>query len=256
MNRAWRAFPYPDPAYQYSRANLETAWERLHVGDCEPWPNDERVVDAWRYFHAGDFEQAMRLGLAIGVAGLTVANKSQAVYATYLETPDNRLALLDEVARRAQSHQQAEPQNPNAHYARAYALGRYAQAIPLMDALAQGFVGEVKHTLEAVVKIRPNHADAHIALGACHAEITAKVGSLIASLTYGASARTSRNHFETALGLAPQSVIARIEFAKALSTAKSQSYRDQASQLYAHARRAQPCDATERLDIEVARNRR
>ena len=61
----------------------------------------------------------------------------------------------------------------------AYALGRYSQGISVAKALAQGLGGKVKNALETTIKLAPKHADAHIALGAFHAEVIDKVGSLL-----------------------------------------------------------------------------
>ncbi|MCM8614013.1 MAG: hypothetical protein NFW15_17640, partial [Candidatus Accumulibacter sp.] len=66
---AWTKFPYPDKAYNHSGPALQKNWARLHRGDCEPFPADAKLQDAWRGYHAGDFEQAVAAGLACGRAG-------------------------------------------------------------------------------------------------------------------------------------------------------------------------------------------
>ena len=43
----WKPFPHPDKAYVYAGEALKKSWERLHRGDCEPWPKDPRVR-CWR----------------------------------------------------------------------------------------------------------------------------------------------------------------------------------------------------------------
>src|SRR5689334_11933415 len=124
----WTAFPYDNSDYLYAALALKKIWERLHAGDAEPLPKDEKVAAAWSLFHAGDFQKAAEAGLKAGGAGITAANKAQAVYANYLERSEkNKLALFMEVAERAQAQVAADPANPNAHYLLAYALGRYSQ---------------------------------------------------------------------------------------------------------------------------------
>ena len=103
----WTAFPHDANAYHYDLATLKKKWARLHAGDAEPLPADEKVLAAWQLFHAGEFQKATEAGLkahGAGIAGaMTVANKSQAIYATYLEASEkNKLALLLEVAERAE----------------------------------------------------------------------------------------------------------------------------------------------------------
>ena len=81
----WTAFPHDAAAYTYDTASLKKHWARLHAGDAEPLPTDAKVLAAWALFHAGEFQKAVEAGVKAGGAGITVANKSQAIYATYLE---------------------------------------------------------------------------------------------------------------------------------------------------------------------------
>jgi hypothetical protein len=82
------------------------------------------VLAAWALYHAGDFQKAVEAGLAAGGAGITAANKAQAIYANYLEKSEKaKLALFMEVVERAEAQAAAEPKNANAHYLLAYALG-------------------------------------------------------------------------------------------------------------------------------------
>ena len=112
--------------------------------------------------------------------------------------------------------QRDQPKNANAYYWQAYALGRYAQGISIVKALAQGIGGKVKAALETAIKLAPKHADAHIALGAYHAEVIDKVGAMIGGLTYGAKKDAAMKNYQTALKLNPDSAIARIEYANGL----------------------------------------
>jgi tetratricopeptide (TPR) repeat protein len=254
MAKGWAKFPYAQKKYGHTAASLKKAWGRLHLGDQEPYPKDAAVVDAWIAFHAGEFEQAAKLGLAAGAAGVTVANKATAIYANYLEEDEKKkLALFEEVAQRAEKQQVAEPKNANAYYWQAYALGRYAQGISIVKALAQGIGGKVKTALETTIRMVPKHADAHIALAAYHAEVIDKVGAMIGGLTYGAKKDTALKLYETALKLAPDSAIARIEFANGLVLLEGKKALARAEKLYAEAAASEPLDAMERLDVELAK---
>src|SRR6185503_6918278 len=71
----WAAFPHKDNAYVYAGPALKKNWDRLHRGDCEPFPKDEAAQEAWRLFHAGEFESAVSAGLAAGSSGINAANK-------------------------------------------------------------------------------------------------------------------------------------------------------------------------------------
>jgi tetratricopeptide (TPR) repeat protein len=249
----WTAFPYDKADYIYDSAALKKNWARLHAGDAEPLPKDAKVAEAWALFHAGDFQKATEAGLKAGGAGIVVANKAQAIYANYLEKSEKtKLELFMEVAQRAEAQAAEDPKNANAHYLMAYALGRYSQGISVAKALTQGLGSKVKGALETAIKLQPKHADAHIALGAFHAEVIDKVGSLLGR-TQGASKDAGLAMFKTALKLNPTSAIAMVEYANGLVMLEGDKKMKEAEKLYADAAACVPMDAMERLDVEMAK---
>ena len=249
----WTAFPYDAADYTYDAAALKKHWTRLHKGDAEPLPKDDAVLAAWALFHAGQFQKAHDAGLKLGDAGLVVANKAQSIYANYLETSEkNKLAMFLEVAERAEAQAKANPKLANAHYWMAYALGRYSQGISVAKALTQGLGGKVKSALETTIALAPKHADAHIALGAFHAEVIDKVGKLLGK-TQGADTATGLKMFKEALVLNPDSAIARVEYANGLVMLEGDKRMKEAEKLYADAAECKPLDAMERLDVEMAK---
>lgn len=249
----WTAFPYDAADYTHDAAALKKHWARLHAGDAEPLPKDAGVLAAWALFHAGEFKKAVDAGLKAGGAGVTVANKAQAIYANYLEKSEQtKLELFLEVSQRAEAQAAAEPKNANAHYLMAYALGRYSQGISVAKALAQGLGGKVKGALEKAIELSPKHADAHIALGAFHAEVIDKVGKLLGR-TQGADTATGLKMFQTALKLNPTSAIAMVEYANGLVMLEGDKRMKEAEKLYAQAAACAPLDAMERLDVEMAK---
>ena len=250
---AWTAFPHRGE-FQYDDASVSQAWQRLHAGDAEPLPADPRVLQAWVLFHNGEFQQAVQAGLAAGDGGITCANKATCIYANYLEKKEKvRLALFQEAAHRAERQAAAHPDDPGAWYWQAYALGRYSQGISVAKALAMGLGGRVKDALEATVRLQPRHADAHVALGAFHAEVIDKVGSLIGGMTYGAKKDVGLRMFQEALRLHPHSPIALIEYANGLVMLEGEGKLKEATRLYEQAAALQPADAMERLDVDLAR---
>jgi tetratricopeptide (TPR) repeat protein len=250
----WVTFPHPSKAFAYSGDALRKSWEKLHRGDCEPFPKDSGAQEAWRLFHQGDFEGAVAKGLAAGGPGITAANKAEAIYANGVETREPaRLAHLEEVMRRAEAQAAAEPKNPNAHYLFAYAAGRYSQRISVVKALAQGYGGRIRAALEKALALAPRHADAHIAMGMFHAEILDKVGALVGGVTYGAKREKGEDHLRRALALNPDSPIAHVEAANGLVMLHGKKALDEAGTLYARAAAMKPRDAMEKLDVEAAK---
>jgi hypothetical protein len=249
----WTLFPHLGE-YRFDAAAVRAEWSRLHAGDAEPPPQDPAVRDAWVLFHNGHFEEAARAGLAAGPDGSTVANKSTAVYANYLEKKEKaRLEIFTGVAERAQAQAEQQPHNANAWYWLAYALGHYSQGISVAKALAQGLGGRVKEALERTIKLQPLHADAHAALGSFHAEVIDKVGSLIGGMTYGAKKETGLALFREALRIHPASVSATIAYADGLVMLEGEKRNAQATRLYQQAAGSVALDAMERLDVELAK---
>ena len=239
----WTAFPYE--LFDFDAAKVKKQWARLHAGDVEPLPKDAKVLDAWVLFHRGEFQKAHDAGLKAGGAGITVANKAQAIYANYLEKSEKtKLAMFQQVAERAVARQAEEPKDANAWYWQAYALGRYSQGISVTKALAQGLGTKVKTALETTIKLAPKHADAHTALGTFHAEVIDKVGSLLGK-TQGADKATGLAMFQQAIKLNPASAIAMVEGDRRMK---------EAEKLYADAAAREPADAMEMLDIEMAKS--
>jgi tetratricopeptide (TPR) repeat protein len=248
----WTAFPYGDD-YQLDAAALKKQWARLHAGDTEPLPKDAKLLDAWGLFHAGEFQKAFDAAEKLGDAGITLANKAQSIHANYLEKSEKaKLAAFMAVAERAEAQQSSDPKNANAYYWQAYALGRYSQGISITKALSQGLGGKVKTALETAIKLTPKHADAHIALGAFHAEIIDKVGKLLGK-TQGADAATGLKMYKQALTLNPTSAIAMVEYANGLVMLEGDKRMAEAEKLYQDAANCKPLDAMERLDVEMAK---
>lgn len=281
--RQWTAFPHPRDGFDYTGPALKRNWGRLHQGDREPFPSAEWVAqafaaspaakksagklgadpeavaqklqDAWRAFHRGDFQQAAEEGERLGLAGYTVANKAAGIYANYLEQDlKARLALLEEAAARAEEARKALPEHANAHYLLAYCLGRYSQGISVVKALAQGLGTRIGQALKRTLELEPKHAEAHMASGTWHAEIIDKVGRLVGGLTYGANREEALQHFRKALELEPKSAIARVEYAGGLLML-DRSKRAEAKKLLAEAAKARPADAMEWLDADSAASR-
>ena len=272
---SWAPFPHADKAFDYAGDKLAKAWPKLHAGDQEPFADDKHVAklvkanpalgkdagkiaaqlqDAWRAFHRGDFHEAYESGVALKALGASVAIKAGGIHATYLVASDkDKIARYEALAKLADAAIDALPTEANSHYRRAFALGRYSQCISITKALAQGVAGKVKASLDAALKLAPKHAEARTALGLYHAEIVAKVGGMLAKLTYGASAGEAEKQLKEALKLTPDSPIAWIEYGNALLLLYSDKKEDDVAEAYAKAAKLKPRDAMEALDAAWAR---
>ena len=245
----WHEFPYASDEFVYAGAALKKNWARLHQGDCEPYPEDKEVQEAWRQYHQGNFEKAYELGLEAGVPGYTVAMKALAIHATYLVDDERaKMKAFQEAMKLGEAAQKEMPDNPNSWYFTAMATGRYGQTISIAKALSEGLAGIIKSCLDKTLELAPDHSEAHTAYGSCHAEIVNKVGPMLAGLTYGASKDKAVEHFEKALAIKSDSAIAKIEYANALMMLFGDKKIDDATRLYNEAAEAESVEAMEKLD--------
>jgi tetratricopeptide (TPR) repeat protein len=249
----WNRFPHDNATFDFSGAALKKTWSRLHLGDREPYPDSQKLQEAWRCFHRGEFQRAVEVADECGLAGHAAANKATGIYATYLEPDQKRqIDLFKDAIRRAEQAIEAFPDDPNSHYFHAFNLGRYSQSISVVKALRQGVGGRILASLRRAIELEPEHAEAHTALGMYHAEIIDKVGKLIGGVTYGASEGEALEHFRTALRITPRAPIAHIEYANGLYLLYGDRRLDDVSELYVKASEIEPLDAMEKLDVESA----
>lgn len=225
--------------FDFNGERLHTHWKALHAGDCEPFPDEKRAAaliksagkaapkglaagelaqalqDAWRAFHAGDFQQAYEAGIALGPAGGSVAAKALGIHTTYLVRKEaERLARFQEVAALSEEAIAALPKEANSHYRQAFGYGRYGQGLSIAKALKMGLAGKIKQALDTCLQLEPKHAEAHLASALWHAEIVGKVGTTLAGLTYGAKRKLAEQHMQSALKLAPKLPIVHVEHAQ------------------------------------------
>lgn len=272
----WAPFPHDAKAYAYAGDALKKAWPALHAGDQEPYPDEkrakaliaaagkaakgieaadlaQRLQDAWRAFHHGDFQAAYEAGDALGPLGASVAVKAMGIHATYLvEDEAEQLKRFEQAAKLAEAAIKVLPDEANSHYRHAFALGRYSQGLSIAKALKQGIAGKVRAALDATLEREPKHAEAHTALALYHAEIIDKIGAMIGGLTYGAKASEAESHIKTALKLTPDSPIAHVEYANVLLLLHGDKKEDAAAASFEKAGKLKPRDAMEALDAAHA----
>jgi len=275
----WNSYPHNNRHFIYKGDKLKSAWPKLHAGDCVEFPDSESVAyqldeypdagpadfnddlsslaeslqEAWRHFHAGEFEQASLLANDCGLLGHAISGKSTGIYATYLEPSEAaQQGLFLGAVEVAENAIELLPDDANSHYFHAFNLGRYSQSISIIKALSQGIGGKIHTSLQNTLSLQADHAEAHTAMGLYHAEIINKVGKTLGKLTYGASIPKALKHFETALELCPDSPIAHIEYANGLYLLYEDDKLDEVTDLYVKATELKARDAMEQLDIDAA----
>ena len=246
--------PEADFIHDFTPATLSEQWDQLHAGNKLPLPNDT-LLEAWCDFHNGYYGQAAEKGVAAGTDGAIVAVTAIVAYTDYLCEDESECELwLEQAMQLAEEALEADPDHHGNQFCYALAAGRYSQLISITKALRKGLAGKVKAALETTLKMQPDHAEAHTAMGLYHAEIIDKIGSTIGGLTYGAKASKAHQHFNKSVELTPDTAITLIEKGNGLMLLDGDDATDDATTLYVQATECEALDCLQALDIDFAQS--
>ena len=200
----------------------------------------------------GRFTEAADLGEEVGTSdGYALAAESLAIHGYYVAEDSEKGALFERAMRLAEEAVRLDPASSEAHLQSAHAMGRYAQTIGAVKALAQGYAGKVRKAIENALDRDPEMAAAHLSLATWHAE-TINGAGLAARVVFGASRKKALAHYERALELAPNEKLAYFEYALGLLLLKKKKDRKKARDLLARAIETPAKDAYDRLLHELA----
>ena len=207
------------------------------------------LQEAKALFVKGDFQEASKMAAGLGTAdGFVLAAKANSIYAS--TRPDKEYDALysksEEFARRAIK---LDEKGPEGYFELARAIGRLSQARGVAAAILQGLATIVKENLEKTLDLNPKHAGAMVALGLWHVEVSSKGAGWL----YGADAGKAPALFEAAIKLEPDTIVHRVEYAKALLTLDKVKNKAKAIELLEAAIKLKTNDAAEALDLERAK---
>ena len=200
----------------------------------------------------GRFIEAAKLAEEAGTsAGYALAAESLAIYGYYVAREPEKEALFERAMGLAEEAVRLDPANPEARLQSAHAMGRYAQTIGAVRALAKGYAGKVRQAIEDALARDPEMAGAHLSLATWHAE-TINGAGVAARLVFGASRKKALAHYERALDLAPDEKLAYLEYALGLLLLKKKKDRKTVRDLLARAIETPSKDAYDRILHELA----
>ena len=161
----------------------------------------------------GQFLAAARIGWELDTSdGLALAAKALAIYGHEMAPEEERQELFELGAGYAKRAITLDPRNSEAYLQGAHTLGRYAQGLSTLDALAGGYAEQIKELLDTAVELDPANVDALINLGAWHAVVVENAG-FVSDMLYGASEAEALAAYHRALEIAPDYVRAHYEYA-------------------------------------------
>lgn len=194
----------------------------------------------------GRFVEAAEIAEALNTSGgYALAAEALAIHGHYLAAEDTKAELLDRAMQLGQEAIRKDPENPAAHLQHAHAMGRYTQAVGTLR-VKREYAGRVRAALERALFLKPGLAEAHLSLGAWHAEAIGG-GGFMARVLFGASGNEARAHYEAALELAPDAKIVHAEYALGLLLLDRRRHLEEARSLLERARELSARDAHDRI---------
>ena len=208
--------------------------------------NGQSIDAARNALREGLFVEAAEIGETLNTSdGYALAAEALAIHGHYLAAEDTKTELLDRAMQFGQEAIRKDPDNPAAHLQHAHAMGRYTQAVGTLK-VKREYAGRVRAALERALFLKPGLAEAHLSLGAWHAEAIAG-GGFMARVLFGASGNEARAHYKAALELAPDAKIVHAEYALGLLLLDRRRHLEEARSLLERARALPSLDAHDRI---------
>ena len=286
----WNEVPYNKRFFDYSHAEIEERWDEFMIGVRAPFPSagyleymgsnypemldgienfqgyedlSRRLIEVWRLFLRGDFQDAREEGLKLGIMGLYPAMFAQITYAIYLaDRQTEKYMMLQDVANRVREHIdliERAADDPIASelvaftkLGYAYAIARIAEESPVPVIVVRGYIGRIKDNAEAIVELIPDHPLGHAFRAAVDANIMRRVGRATGRITYGARSTVVDESFGKAFKMAPDIPILNYEYANAIMYMSRKRDLNQAIDYLNKATRYTPTWSMDALDTMYA----
>ena len=197
---------------------------------------DTPTTPAQSAFDEGRYLEAAELAEATGTSGgLALAAEALAVYGHFVAPEGEKVPVLERANQLAGQAVALDETSAEARFQVAHAMARYAQSIGPAKALRQGYVGRSRESIEAVLELDPDMAQARLSLASWHADVVAGVGRLLGRTVYGATVGAAIENYERTLELEPDEKVAHYEFGRGLAAIGGRKNRERARVLLARA---------------------
>lgn len=293
----WNEVPFDSQYFTYTPAQIREKWDHLMRGIRAPYPSPaliaytaenfpgavegvapalladpqrfhDEVIDTWRLFFAGRYQQAREQGRDLGFFGLLPGAFSQVLYGIYLaDRKSTKDMLLQDVLNTVEGYDDVtdrmkDDDRPGVRemavfniMGRVYAMGRIAEEAPIPVAVARGYLRKVKESADQTLEITPDHPLALALVAGIDSGIMRRVGKFTGRLTYGARATNVEDAFAQALELVPDMAILQYEYANSLIYMNRKRELNTAMRHLEKATQMRPSFAMEALDAMYAYKR-
>lgn len=260
--------PYPSPEYLRARFEKFPAFKQSYPtfdGNFEKLSSE--VVNIWRLFFRGDFQDAMRQGEKLGVAGRIPGKLGQIMYAIYLEPNlGDKHMLLQDAANVVREYgasldmmkksKEFQDDYVMIRIGYSYAIGRIAEDVPIPVAIGRNYVFKVLGAANDILELQPDNPLGLAFRAGIDANVMRKVGKATGRVTFGAKTTDVKSYFDRALKAVPDVSVIRYEYANALLYMDKKRQVDEALKQLEMAAGHKPSFSMEALDAMYAAKRR
>lgn len=295
INQPWQPVPFATSFFDLPEEQLEQAWPRLMRGLLVPYPSAEylqlrlqhfpelleelgphfdgdyqrlsqEVLHTWRLFFRGDFRAAKEHGMRLGVYGKIPGYFAQIIQAIYLADSNtekhqmlqdaaDQVASYAKVLKAMEGDSRFEEDYMMLRLGYAYAIGRIAEDVPIMVALARNYLFKVLGAVNDVLDIRGDHPVGLAFRAGIDANLIRVVGKAVGRLTFGARQTRVQGYFEDSFEAVDDMAIVHYEYANALLYINKGRDEEEVMEHLTKARNMQPNFAMEALDSMYADKR-
>lgn len=262
--------PYPDTSAaiitleQYPK--LKTHFETLVAsGKAHPTivevlngnyePHLAEVRDVWRLHFEGKFEQAYNKGMTLGPLGVMPALQAKLMHTHFLvQNKKDKIRLFEEVNTEAEKYGQIVPGHPFVVFGKTYARARLLQLLSTTKAQSTGYIKSSIKTLKALGKVYPARGTYSLTHGGIYAGIVEKVGSILGSVTFGASESKAIKLLNKGLKNSAKQPVVYYEYAIALASMDKKKYHKKIKTLLNTCLTLNPINAEEALNKNACKH--
>lgn len=256
--------PYPDAGWIEETLNTHPALQAAMAAAARDPATDKSLIAAsqgnyqplaeqlqqvWRLHYGGHYEQAWRLGNQLGPLGEIPANYARLINASFILTDKSaKLAEFRACAESSQASLQLAPDYALSEYGLVYARVRILELLDNTQARSSGYIDFAQKSLASLARNFPQEPVYKVTQGGLEAGIVARIGSFLATLTYGVSEDSAVSAFNSALQV-PKARKPTVlhEFATAMKRMSADNYRDSIRQLRSLCANADVASAEEAL---------
>lgn len=193
-------------------------------------PNTSQAFDtnwpAYQAYRAGKYADAMKEGSAENTArGYALA--AAAAIGDAAEHIPPCLPCVQRAEDYAKKAIAADPKQAEGYIFYAVALGLDSHIIGTMSALNKGYGSLSKTEIDKAIELAPNNGRALGTLGGWNLEVVRGAGSMLASMSYGASASKGIAAFEKAIAADPKDIVLHYQYALSMAGLDTDEYHDQ-----------------------------